>query len=45
MSPTTPTLPGMEHLAPVAVVKDDASPTVRRTARRRIMLEATSTEG
>lgn len=38
--PTTPTLPGMEHLAPVAVVKDDASPTVRRTARRRIMLEA-----
>lgn len=32
--PTTPTLPGMEHLAPVAVVKDDASPTVRRSVTR-----------
>lgn len=30
-----PTLPGFEHLRPVAVVKDDASPTVRRTAQRR----------
>jgi hypothetical protein len=35
-----PTLPGFEHLAPVAVVPDDASPTVRRTARRRLLLEA-----
>lgn len=35
-----PTLPGFEHLAPVAVVPDDASPTVRRTARRRLILEA-----
>lgn len=35
-----PTLPGMEAFAPVAVVKSDASPTVRRTARRRLLLEA-----
>lgn len=35
-----PTLPGMEAFAPVAVVHDDASPTARRTARRRNMLAA-----
>ena len=35
-----PTLPGFEHLAPVAVVKSDDSPTVCRTARRKLLLEA-----